>query len=291
MSLEKPFQPLNPWPRIGWLTAAIVISVSLVLGLLILSPYEQNGPRLDTWSAICRSLGVTADIKPAGEPQPPLRIPSLIAWTPGTLDKIAAADAKRGAFIALNCTACHGEGGVSHSGLIPTLAGMDAPAIYKQLDDFRSGKRLWGVMQAIAKALSPQDSADVAAYFAGLSREPAAIGNQQFTLSEEEPLTARGLQKSDPASRLVYVGDPHRTIAPCAACHGPASKKFGAPPLKDQQTAYIERQLASFAQGIRENDIGEQMRVIAKHLTPDEMHALADFYGSEETTRTAEKRM
>jgi cytochrome c553 len=49
------------------------------------------------------------------------------------------------------------------------LAGMDAAAIYKQLDDHRSGKRLWGVMGAIAKALSVQDPADVAAYFAAQS--------------------------------------------------------------------------------------------------------------------------
>jgi cytochrome c553 len=33
---------------------------------------------------------------------------------------------------------------VSASTLIPTLAGMDAAVIYKQLDDYRSGKRLWG---------------------------------------------------------------------------------------------------------------------------------------------------
>jgi cytochrome c553 len=284
---ERPFKLHNPWPRIGWLTVAVVSAVSLVLGLLILSPYQQNGPPLDTWGAICRSLGITADIKPAQEPQPPLRVPSLIAWTPSTLDNIGAGNAERGAFIALNCTACHGEQGVSHSSLIPTLAGMDAATLYKQLDDFRSGKRLWGVMQGIAKALSPQDSADAAAYFAGPSRE--AIGRQQFPLRQEEPLVAGGLQKSDPAARLVYVGDPRRTIAPCASCHGPAGKKIGAPPLKDQQAAYIERQLASFAQGIRENDIGEQMRVIAKQLTPGEMHALATFYGRNGTTGSAEK--
>ena len=41
----------------------------------------------------------------------------------------------------MNCVACHGEHGVSPSGLIPTLAGMDAAVIYKQLDDYRSGKR------------------------------------------------------------------------------------------------------------------------------------------------------
>ena len=45
-------------------------------------------------------------------------------------------------------------------------------------------------------------------------------------------------------------------------------------------TSYIERQLAAFAQGIRQNDILEQMRIIAGQLTPDEMHALAMFYGT-----------
>jgi cytochrome c553 len=284
---ERPFKPHNPWPLIGWLTIAALSAVSLVLGLLILSPYQQNGPPLDTWSAICRSLGITADIKPAEESQPPARVPSLVAWTPGTLDKIGAGNAERGAFVAMNCTACHGEQGVSHSSLTPALAGMDAAATYKQLDDFRSGKRLWGVMQGIAQALTLQDTADVAAYFSGLSKE--AIGRQQFPLRQEEPLVAGGLLKNDPAARLAYVGDPRRTIAPCASCHGPAGKKIGASPLKDQQAAYIERQLASFAQGIRANDIGEQMRVIAKQLTPGEMHALAVFYGRSETARTAEK--
>src|ERR1700675_4754038 len=77
-----------------------------------------------------------------------------------------AFSAANGEFVALNCTACHGEQGVSSSTLIPTLAGMNSAVIYKQLDDYRSGKRLWGVMSAISTALIEQDSADVAAYFA-----------------------------------------------------------------------------------------------------------------------------
>jgi cytochrome c553 len=43
---------------------------------------------------------------------------------------------------------------------------MYAAAIYKQLDDFRSGKRSSPIMNTIAKTLSKKDSADVAAYFA-----------------------------------------------------------------------------------------------------------------------------
>jgi cytochrome c553 len=83
-----------------------------------------------------------------------LRIPSRIAWTSSTLGQIRAGNAQHGSFIALNCTACRGEGGVSKSTFIPVLAGMDSAAIFKQLDDYRFSKRLWGVMGTIAKALS-----------------------------------------------------------------------------------------------------------------------------------------
>src|SRR5271170_3370118 len=154
------------WPLIGWRSATILVIVSVVLGFVVLARYQQNGPTLDIWTAICRAMGITADSGPAGEPQPPLRTPTRIAWTRVTLARIASGREQNGAFVALNCFACHGERGVSTSTLIPTLAGMDSAVIYKQLDDYRSGKRLWGVMGAIAAALTDQDSADVAAYFA-----------------------------------------------------------------------------------------------------------------------------
>jgi hypothetical protein len=38
--------------------------------------------------------------------------------------------------------------------------------------------------------------------------------------------------------------------------------------------------MTSTAQGIRQNDINEQMRTIAAQLTPDEMHAIAVYYGT-----------
>src|SRR5215469_15427250 len=41
----------------------------------------------------------------------------------------------------------------------------------------------------------------------------------------------------------------------------------------------IESQLLAFAQGMRQNDISEQMRTIARQLTPEEMHAVAAYYG------------
>jgi cytochrome c553 len=147
---------------------------------------------------------------------------------------------------------------------------MDAAVIYKQLDDYRAGKRSWGAMNGIAEALSPQASADVAAYFANHTNELASGAN------EGDP-PAQGT----PALRLVYDGDPSRGIPPCAACHGPNEVKLGAPALKGQQPAYTERQLAEFAQGMRQNDIDERMRTIASQLTPSEMHSLAEFYAAD----------
>jgi cytochrome c553 len=49
--------------------------------------------------------------------------------------------------------------------------------------------------------------------------------------------------------------------------------------LQHQRTTYIESQLLAFAQGMRQNDISEQVRTIARQLTPEEMHAVAAYYG------------
>jgi cytochrome c553 len=273
---QGPFRLANPWPRIGWLTLAVILVLAGVLGFLVVNRYQPSGETLSLWSGICRGLGITADIGPASEPQPALRTPSRIAWTGGTIDQIRTGDSEHGSFVALNCAACHGEGGVSTQGMFPTLAGMDAAAIYKQLDDFRSGKRSWGVMNAIAKALSDKDSADVAAYFASLPAALTAAGP-----GTTPRLEAIGAREDSAVRRLVFVGDPQRGIPPCAACHGPLGYKTGAPPLTGQQAAYIQRQLAAFAQGIRQNDINGQMRTPAKQLKPDEMHLIAAFYGTE----------
>jgi cytochrome c553 len=268
-----PFKLHNPWVKIGWLSAAGLLTVSILLGFVLLGREQQNGPALSPWSAICSALGISPDIAPASEPQPPLRTPTRIAWTRATLTQIAGGNVERGAFVAMNCTACHGEHGVSTSGLYPTLAGLDAAVIYKQLDDFRAGKRSWGAMNGIAQALSPHASADVAAYFASRTNGLASAANERS--QDGDPSG-----QDTPAVRLAFDGDPSRGIPPCAACHGPNEIKLGATALKGQQPAYIERELAAFAQGMRQNDIDERMRTIASQLRPREMHSLAEFYAA-----------
>ena len=263
----------NPWSGIGWGTMAGLFIAFFLIGFFVLGRIQQNGPLLGSWAAFCRAVGLTANSEPASEPQPPQRTPTRIAWTRETLARIASGNEKHGAIVALTCAGCHGQLGVSTIDLFPTLAGMNSAVVYKQLDDYRSSKRLWGAMNAIATALSEQDSADVAAYFA---HQPHGL---LPVAGEGVPESGRSLRQHDPSIRLVFAGDPERGIPPCAACHGPDAQKLGAPPLRGQRPEYIERQLAAFAQDMRQNDINEQMREIAHELTPDEMHALAAFYG------------
>jgi cytochrome c553 len=93
-----------------------------------------------------------------------------------------AADMEAGkAKAAQVCAACHGANGVSVSDTIPNLAAQRAPYIENQLKAFKDGTRkaagLVGpaaTMAAIATQLSPEDMANVAAYFASLA--PAEKG-------------------------------------------------------------------------------------------------------------------
>lgn len=272
-----PFNVANHSAWIAWSYCAALTIGSFLIGFVVVARFPLDGPTLSTWNAICRAIGLTADIGPANELQPPLQTPTRIAWTPATLSLIKSGNRTSGAIIALNCAACHGDQGVSASELIPNLAGMDRSVIFKQLDDYRSGKRNWDVMSAMASSLTSVQSADVAAFYAA---EPGGLATPT---GEGPPVSGHSLRQTDSTLRLVFVGDPQRGIPPCAVCHGPAAGKLGAPALLGQHADYIERQLNSFAQGIRRNDINEQMRALASRLTPAEMHSTAAYYGKAST--------
>ena len=78
-----------------------------------------------------------------------------------------AADVDAGkARAAAVCAACHGANGVSVADAIPNLAGQKPAYLEAQLRALKDGSRKNPVMNAIASQLSPDDIANVAAYFA-----------------------------------------------------------------------------------------------------------------------------
>ena len=78
--------------------------------------------------------------------------------------------------------------------------------------------------------------------------------------------------------RIVASGAPLRGVAPCGACHGEVDRKASAAWLEGQPAIYLRTQLEGFSTGARHNDIGEQMRNIARRMTPEEIDAASRFY-------------
>jgi cytochrome c553 len=201
-------------------------------------------------------------------------IPSNVSWTPQTIAAAASGDAFRGMLLARRCEHCHGAEGFSPEAKIPNLAGMDRLALWKQLEDFRSHKRMSRAMEPIATSLSSQDVADVVAYYTKLPVFTDPQDNRNFPQSQPEPGHAAM------ASHLVSFGDGERGIPPCQACHGPVAYRPGAPSLTEQNSEYLLSQLDAFASQARANDINMAMRTIASLLTEDEKHAIAEYYGA-----------
>jgi cytochrome c553 len=79
-----------------------------------------------------------------------------------------AGDATAGKSKSATCVACHGTEGVSLNPLWPNLAGQQELYLAKQLKDFRDGRRNDPVMGPMAKSLSDEDIAELAAYYTNL---------------------------------------------------------------------------------------------------------------------------
>lgn len=79
----------------------------------------------------------------------------------------AAGDAAAGKTKSTQCATCHGANGKG-GGANPAIAGMDTAKFVAAIADFKSGKRNNPMMGMMAKKLSDQDAADLAAYYATL---------------------------------------------------------------------------------------------------------------------------
>jgi cytochrome c553 len=246
---------------IGWLVSGAVAVVAALIGFVWLPSLQASALGIGVWDAICRAAGITRLATPAFIASPPAEVPTRVVWNTETLHDAASGDARHAKAVVLGCASCHGEQGVSPSAAFPNLAGMSREDLYKALKDYRDRKRQNPTMDGIAGALDDQQIADISAHYASLpSKVRSAVGV--------------------PPS-LVTVGNPIRSIAPCAACHGPLGRKDGAPSLEGQKPGYLIAQLEAFATGTRRNDMNQQMREIARALSPAERDAVAAWYGNQ----------
>jgi cytochrome c553 len=160
----------------------------------------------------------------------------------------AQGDVAAGKQKASACAACHGADGNSSNPEWPSLAGLGADYIVRQLQAFKS----------------KQDMQDLGAYFASLTMQP---GGADPTLAKVGEQIFRG-------------GIPAKDVPACAACHGPAgagNPAAGFPRLGGQQAVYMVNALTAYRSGNRKTDPAGMMREIASKLSDDEIRAVASY--------------
>ena len=95
-------------------------------------------------------------------------VAGFFALLPAMPGPAAAADAAAGRTKAAKCSVCHGLDGLAKNPDAPNLAGDSANYIRKQLGAYRSGERKDPQMSIMAKGLSDDDIADLAAWYSSL---------------------------------------------------------------------------------------------------------------------------
>ena len=170
-----------------------------------------------------------------------------------------AADGTAAAAKAEPCVACHGEGGVSQTEGVPSLAAQPDQYTQWQLVYFRSGTRKNDVMEQVAAPLSDADVRELGAYFAKLpAPQPAASSDAQ------PELTAKGAQ----------LAPQHQ----CNSCHGGTyAGQQAVARLAGQREDYLLKALRDFKSGARSGGGVAAMPTTVYDLQDSDLVALAHY--------------
>ena len=164
------------------------------------------------------------------------------------------------------CATCHGARGEG-SAAFPPLAGNGAAYLLAQLQAFADGSRAQPIMGPIAKALKPQQRADVVAFY-------AALPHVQRTVTVPPP------EPSDAGAWLAQRGRWADGIPACAQCHGPAGLGVGEhfPAIAGLSAAYMQTQVSAWKNKARPPGPLQLMSSVAQKLTDQDLTAVAAYY-------------
>jgi cytochrome c553 len=169
-----------------------------------------------------------------------------------------AADIAAGKEKAEMCAGCHGEGGISQTENIPSLAGQPDQFIQWQLVYFRAGTRKSEQMQPIVEEINNEDIRNLGAYFASLAPPKASQPDGDPDLSKKGAQAAVGRR--------------------CASCHTDnfAGTKAVAR-LASQREEYLLKALYDYKSGLRSGGGQAAMAEVAYPLSEEEITALAHY--------------
>jgi mono/diheme cytochrome c family protein len=157
------------------------------------------------------------------------------------------------------CSFCHGKQGEGHreSEYYPRIAGKPAEYLYRQLVNFRDGRRTYPQMVYMSRHLSDEYLREIATYYSTL-RPPYPTPIQP---SATRDTLARGEQ-------IARSGDQAKGIPACDSCHGTALTGVlpGVPGLVGLYPDYINGQLGAWRSGLRKATEPDCMARIAQRL-------------------------
>lgn len=188
-----------------------------------------------------------------------------------TAEAVKAADPAKGEALYANgdsgrnipaCASCHGAAGNSTITQNPKLAAQHAGYLSKQLSNFTGAERNNPVMTTFAKLMTPDDMKNVAVYLSSQVAKPGEAKNKDTI---------------EAGKKIYRAGIAEKNVPACAGCHSPNGAGIPAqfPRIAGQHQDYTVAQLTSFRTGARKNS--QQMEVIAKRMSDEEMKAVADY--------------
>ena len=182
-----------------------------------------------------------------------------------TLDPATAASAKAasakadpieaGKTAASGCAGCHGDGGISKTGGVPSLAGEDPKSLVNAMKAYKSGGRKHEMMKTLLAAVTEPEMNNIALYY-GL----------------QKVAKAKTPSPGDQAAGKTAAAD-------CGGCHGEAgvSGNPATPSLAGQDAEYLVEALKAYKSGARSDDT---MKGLAAGLDDKTMKNLAAYYAN-----------
>lgn len=172
------------------------------------------------------------------------------------------------------CTGCHGthgEGGAN--GFNPRIAGKPALYLYRQLLNFRDGRRSYPLMEHMVRPLSDAYLREIADYFA--TRHPPHPQARRIAWSPS--VLERG-------RTLVRKGDPRRNVPACEACHGErlTGVQPAVPALLGLPYDYISAQLGAWRTHTRAAPAPDCMAQVVGRLSDTDISAVAAWLSAQE---------
>lgn len=181
-----------------------------------------------------------------------------------TLSNAGAADVAKGKVLAYTCHGCHGVPDYKNAYpvyRVPKLGGQNEAYIVSALNAYANGDRAHPTMYAQASTLTPEERADIAAFF----HADGGLPNKQV------------------------VGTPPPATQTCVACHGADGAKTVAPDypkLAGLPADYIVHALKDYKSGKRKNPI---MAGIISGVNEKDFEAIAEFFSRQTALCTTDQ--